>query len=128
MKIALPITKNDGLNSAIAPNFRAAPALLVVDTENNSQRMVDTSAGVCSSVPDDIQIVIFTDGMGAGMFGKMLRKGMKIYQSHPATVEEALASYHAGGLNLVGAMECNCSDDEPHHHHHDHGDSGCCCH
>ena len=128
MKIALPIQKNDGLSSIIAPNFRAAPALLVVDTEDSSQSIVDTSAGMCSSVPDDIQVVIFVDGMGAGMYGKMLRKGMDIYQSNAATVQDALNAYHAGSLNLVGGMECNCGDDEHHHHHHENDGGGCCCH
>ena len=32
MKICIPVDQINGLNSEIAPNFRAAPALLVVDS------------------------------------------------------------------------------------------------
>lgn len=130
MKLAFPIQTNNGLASAIAPNFRAAPALLIVDTDHNTQNMLTTAGSMCSSVPDDVQVVIFADGMGAGMFGKMVRKGMQIYQSNAATVQDAMTAFNAGSLTLVGGMECNCGDDEHEHHHshdHDHGD-GCCCH
>ncbi len=121
MKICLPVDRADGLESEISPSFRAAPALLLIDSASGEQRAIDTSAGSCSAIPAGIDAIVCAGGIGRGLFGRLVGQGVRVYFTDAVTVGEALAELGAGRLEPVGEVAC-CGGG--HHHHHAHGEDG----
>ena len=129
MKIGFPIDTVDQLNSEIAANLKAAPAFLVLDAQSKEVQIIDTQNGVCGALPSDLDVIIFADGMGRGMFNGLQAKGVKVFQTDAVTVKQALEIFEAQGMETVQEVPC-CSghDEEGHHgHHHDHHQGGGCC-
>lgn len=127
MKIALPVDQLNGLASEIAPNLRAAPALLIVDTATNTVGGIDTSSGMCGSFPADIQTIICAGGMGRGMFNGFKARGIRVFHSDHQTAGEAISALQANQLEEVKDAQC-CGGGHHHNHDHDHhhGQGGCC--
>ncbi|MGL4667176.1 MAG: NifB/NifX family molybdenum-iron cluster-binding protein [Saezia sp.] len=128
MKIGLPIDTVNQLESEIAANLKTAPAFLVFDTQSKNMQIIDTQNGVCGALPAELDVIIFADGMGRGMFNNLQSKGVKVFQTHALTVKEALEAFEGGNLETVKDVAC-CSDHDgggEHHHHHQHGGGGCC--
>lgn len=125
MNVCLPVERPDGLNSLIFPNFRATPALLIVDDTHARISVLDTSSGVCGAIPDDIDVLIIAGGIGPGMFHGLQRRGVRVFVTQAASVAEALAHWAAGRLPEIGEMP-------PCHGHSTRSDgtadhSGCAC-
>ena len=106
MKICLPVDQINGLESAIAPNFRAAPALLIVDSETNECFGVDSANGACGALPESIDAIIFAGGVGGGMFRRLRQDGIRFFGSDSLTVKAALAELAAGQLSEVEEVGC----------------------
>lgn len=134
MKICIPTNQANGLDSTIAPNFRAASTLLIFDSDTRDFLSIDSSGGSCGATPRNIDAIIHAGGMGRGMFNNLRREGILVFNSNSATVGEALSEMLAGSLEAVEDVAC-CSDgdgahEHGHHHHqhqHEHGNGGCCC-
>ncbi|MBK5914024.1 NifB/NifX family molybdenum-iron cluster-binding protein [Rhodocyclus purpureus] len=106
MKICLPVDQLNGLESEIAPNFRAAPVLLIVDSETGECIGVDASKGSCGALPESIDAIVFADGVGGGMFRRLRQGGTRFFSSDARTVGEALAELAAGRLSEVEEVGC----------------------
>lgn len=128
MRIGLPIDTIKQLESDIAANLKAAPAFLVFDTQSKEIQVIDTKNGVCGALPSDLDVLIFGDGIGRGMFNNLQAKGVKVFQTDAATVKEALEVFETQALEAVQDVACCGHHEEEggHHHHHDH-EGGCCC-
>lgn len=124
MRVCLPVDQFQGLASEIAPNFKQAPSLLVVDTNNQQIEEISCTSGVCGTIPTNIDAIIFADGMGRGMFRGLQAKGIRVFQSDALTVADALAQLNAKQLEDVQEVGC-CGGGEGHEHgHHHHGAGG----
>ena len=117
MKICLPVELPNGLDSDISPNFRAAPALLLVDTASRECIDIDTSRGACGSMPLAIDAVVCAGGIGRGMFNGLRGRGIRVFNTAAATVVEALVELSNGRLEEVHEVAC-CGGG---HHEHAHG-------
>lgn len=106
MKICMPVDQLNGLDSEIAPNFRAAPALMLIDSVSRECLSIDASGGTCGATPQQIDAIICAGGMGRGMFNGLRSRGIKVFNSDAATVAEALAELTAGSLEEVLEVEC----------------------
>lgn len=126
MKIGLPVDTLNQLESEIAANLKAAQAFIIVDSEDESIEVIDTRNGVCSALPNNLDIIIFSDGMGRGMFNGLKSKGVQIFQTQAVTVKEALEAFQAQQLETTQEVPC-CGHGEHHHQTHGH-DGGTCCH
>ena len=127
MKICIPVDRLNGLDSEIAPNFRAAPALLVVDSVTKEFLGIDASSGACRATPLQIDAIVCAGGIGRGMFNGLRGRGIQVFNSDALTVEEALAELAGGSLIEVTEVEC-CGGGDHHGkaHGHQHGqDCGC---
>lgn len=128
MKICMPVDQLNGLNSEIAPNFRAAPALLVIDSVSSELFGIDASSGACHATPPHIDAIVCAGGIGRGMFNGLRSRGIRVFNTDALTVEEALAELAAGSLVEVAEVEC-CGGghhDQGEAHGHEHGqDCGC---
>jgi len=124
MKICLPVEQLNGLDSAIAPSFRAATKLLLVDSRTLECLNIDASDGSCAAVPMPIDAIIFAEGIGRGMFNGLKQNGIRVFSSAATTVREALVALIAGNLQEVHAVAC-CGGDAHSEPHHAHGGCGC---
>lgn len=129
MKICLPVDEAKGFDSEIFPNFRAAPALLVIDTDSRECVGIDASSGACSSTPLVIDAIVCSGGIGRGMFNGLRSRGIRVFNTEAFTVAEAMAELEAGRLEEVTEVAC-CGGGEGHGHGHGHShqeDGHACC-
>lgn len=126
MKICMPVDQINGLDSEIAPNFRAAPALLVIDSVSGECVGIDASSGACHATPQRIDAVVCAGGIGRGMFNGLRSRGIRVFNTDAMTVEEALAEMAAGSLVEVAEVECCGGGHHGEAHGHDNG-QGCGC-
>jgi predicted Fe-Mo cluster-binding NifX family protein len=106
MKICFPVDQLKGLESEISPNFRASPALLVVDSETCGQLGIDAENGSCGALPAQIDAIVCAGGIGRGMFNNLRLRGIRVFNSDALTVADALAELAAGSLPEVNEVEC----------------------
>ncbi|MBK1678982.1 NifB/NifX family molybdenum-iron cluster-binding protein [Rhodocyclus tenuis] len=106
MKVCLPVDQLNGLDSEIAPNFRASPALLLVDSDTQQHFGIDASGGSCSALPAEIDAIVCAGGIGRGMFNNLKLRGIRVFNSDALTAGEALAELAAGSLQEVEEVEC----------------------
>jgi predicted Fe-Mo cluster-binding NifX family protein len=129
MKICLPVDQLKGLDSEIAPNFRASPALLLIDSETRQHVGIDAASGPCSVLPAQIDAIVCAGGIGRGMFNNLKLRGIRVFNSDAFTVGEALAELAAGSLQEVHEVECCGGGAHEQHQHEDtQGDCGCAGH
>ena len=143
MKYCLPVDRHEGLMSEISPNFRTAPALLLVDSETRAFTNMDAGNCGCDATPMQIDAIICAGGIGRGMFNNLRQNGVRVYFSNALTVDQALSEMAAGSLEEVNAVAC-CSGHQPtgyadpaaahgccgsqgDHSAHDHGHGRCGC-
>ncbi len=124
MKICMPVEHNKGVRSEIARNFRAAPALLLIDSDSRECTAIDASSGACHALPVHIDAVVCAGGIGRGMFNGLHSRGIRVFNTASTTVEEALVELAAGRLAELAEVECCKSG--PHDHAAAHGhECGC---
>ena len=126
MNICLPVDNLQGLESRIFPNLRAAPALLIIDSQSGQTWGIDTTSGVCGAIPVDIDALIFVDGIGRGMFNGLQRQGIRVFATTAATVKDALEQLASGQLQEV--LEVAASSGGGHQAQTGANTSGCGCH
>ncbi len=128
MITCIPVERAHGLDSEICPNLRAAPALLVVDGASGEMSCIDTTSGVCGAIPAEIDVLIFSGGMGRGMFQGLQRQGVRVFATDARTVGEALQLLSAGGLQEVEAVaSCSGERNQHQHRHDDSANDSCGC-
>jgi predicted Fe-Mo cluster-binding NifX family protein len=129
MHICIPITEDKGLKSQVSAHFGSAPAFTIVDTDSGACRAIINNNqhhghGMCSplaSLQGERIDSMIVGGIGMGALHKLEAAKIRVYYSTLATVEETVAAFKAGKLNLVTA-ETACSHHGPdsHGHGHDH--------
>jgi predicted Fe-Mo cluster-binding NifX family protein len=125
MKICLPVDQINGLDSAIAASFRAATTLMLVDSQTLACQPVDASNGSCSAVPAKIDAIIFSDGIGRGMFNGLKQNGIRVFSSTATTVRSAMIEFASGRLQEVHDMACCGGDGHEDAAHAAHSGCGC---
>lgn len=127
MKICMPVDQLNGLNSEISPNFRAAPALLVIDSVSHEYLGIDASSGSCRATPQHLDAIVCAGGIGRGMFNGLRSRGIRVFNTDALTVAEALAELAAGSLEQVTEVECCGGGHHQPGEAHDHDQQGCGC-
>ena len=126
MKICMPVDQLNGLDSEISPNFRAAPALMVIDSESRECFGIDAASGTCRATPQHIDAIVYSGGIGRGMFNGLRSRGVRVFSTDAITVAEALDALLAGRLEDVIEVDCCSSGQEAHQAPHEHGQNcGC---
>ena len=127
MKICIPVDQLNGLNSEISPNFRAAPALLVIDSVSQEYLGIDASSGACGATPQQLDAIVCAGGIGRGMFNGLRSRGIRVFNTDALTVAEALAELAAGSLIQVTEVECCGGGHHGQGEAHGHDEQGCGC-
>jgi predicted Fe-Mo cluster-binding NifX family protein len=106
MKLCIPVSRDQGLKSAVSAHFGGAPYFVIVDTEDSGLKTVKNenehhAHGMCHPLKSlsghDIDAVVCS-GIGAGALGKLNASGIKVFQGSHQTVEDLLAAFKKEGL------------------------------
>ena len=123
MLIAIPIEKDEGLESRVCAHFGSAPGFLIVDTESAVCRAVlnlnqHHAHGACmplASLQGERLDGVVVGGIGAGALAKLNAAGLSVYLASAPTVAETVAALKTGSLEPVApGMACG-------HHGQGHG-------
>ena len=106
MKICFPVDQLNGLDSTISPVFRSAATLMLIDSETMENLNIDASEGSCGAVPSHIDAIVFSEGIGRGMFNGLKKNGIRVFASRAATVRSALVEFVSGQLQEVHEVAC----------------------
>ena len=103
MRVAIPISNDQGLDSTIAHHFGRASAFAIVDTDNDQVQIRPNTGlalgGICaeSLLGHRIQIVL-CDDLGRGAHRKLKDLGAVVYTGARGSVRQAIAAWRAGRL------------------------------
>lgn len=123
MIIAVPIEKDEGLESRVCAHFGSAPAFLIIDTNTSACRAVQNinqhhAHGAClplASLQGERLYGIVVGGIGAGALSRLNAAGLSVYLASAPTVAETISALKSGSLARVGpGMACG-------HHGQGHG-------
>ncbi len=109
MRLCMPVTSDEGAASPVCPHFGSAPYFMVVELEHGSCRAVpnvdaDHEHGACQPLValrgEDIDAFV-VGGIGMGALRKLLGAGRPVYRARHSTVEQNLAAFKAGALDVM---------------------------
>ncbi|HUY01290.1 MAG TPA: NifB/NifX family molybdenum-iron cluster-binding protein [Candidatus Deferrimicrobium sp.] len=133
MRIAVPIVKDDGLNSEMSGHFGQAEFFLIINLKEKPEGMKivreenidDLVLGVstvknltehaCASLVDLLMShnvdVLLVEGIGGRPFEMFKQNGVKVYTGAFGTLKEVLRDYLNGMLQELETASCG------HHNH-----------
>jgi predicted Fe-Mo cluster-binding NifX family protein len=122
MKLCLPVSEINGIESSICEHFGSAPFFMIVDTETLQCKVITNTNqhhahGMCqplAALSGEQFDGIIVSGIGAGALSKLQAQKIKVYRSTEYTsLKDVVDAYKKGLLKEMG-MESACS----HHHGH----------
>jgi len=126
MKICIPVTDNNGINSAVSEHFGSAAFFMIVDTDtlvcksitNTNQHHAHGMCQPLAMLANEKFDGIVVGGIGAGALNKLKAANIKVYKTEFATITETVNALKNNKLNEVAPhMACGGHG----HHDHDHG-------
>lgn len=130
MKIAFPVSKNDGLDSLIDEHFGTAANFLIVDTDTQdfkikkNQKLLDDAVKCKTSVFEKEEKIdaVITRCMGDGSRRGLSKENIQIFQAVKETVKENLALLEKDALKPFHIFDIcqnkkNKKEDGCGHHH-----------
>lgn len=124
MKICIPVIRPDGLSSPIEADPAEARYLHFYDVELSSFEEVDLAAKDAEVVDFD---ALICSKLHRQVFSSLRQKGIEVFLSDAATVQDALDEFREGSLFRIPDTAGGCGGG-CHGHDHDHGEGGCGCH
>lgn len=130
MKLCIPVTRNEGLDSPVCAHFGSAPLFLVVDTESGDCRAVANgnqhhAHGQCSplaALAGERFDAMAVGGIGMGALGKLQAAGVRVYRAEGASAASTLAAWRSSVLEELDPSGA-CVHRGHGQHGHDRGDS-----
>ncbi len=115
MNICIPIEDDNGLDSAICAHFGSAPAFMIVNTSDNSFKVIRNNNehhahGMCSplaALNGEAVDGMVVGGIGMGALNKLQAAGIQVFVAAHETVRETVSAYNAGALDsMQPGMTC----------------------
>jgi ArsR family transcriptional regulator len=120
VKICIPVTRDEGLESPVSSHFGSAPVFVVCDTETGAvhpvgNRQVVHEHGACrplDALAGESIDALIVGGIGQGALMKLRAAGIRVFRAAESTVRGSLDALGRGELAELGPEEA-CS----HHGH-----------
>jgi predicted Fe-Mo cluster-binding NifX family protein len=122
MRLCVPITRDEGLESPVSAHFGSAPAFAIVDCETGDVAVLQNrnqhhAHGACQPlaalVGQDVDAVVVS-AIGQGALARLQAAGVEVLQAEFATVREALDGYRSGALRAVSQADACAHHGEAH--------------
>lgn len=116
MKLCIPAQEANGLQSATEPHFPNASHLIVFDTETRAV----TTIPVHEETEQESTMIdaVLCTSINRMTLRNLLDQGIQVYGTDAEVIEEAIAQFERGELEVVGVAQ-GCGG-------HGHGRGGCC--
>jgi predicted Fe-Mo cluster-binding NifX family protein len=109
MRICIPITSDEGIESAVCEHFGSAPMFMVVDTQTGACRALTNhnahhGHGMCHPLEALAAEAIdgfVVGGIGQNALTRLRQAGIEVLLSDQQTVAQTLAAFTAGSLTSV---------------------------
>jgi predicted Fe-Mo cluster-binding NifX family protein len=109
MKVCVPITRDEGLESPVSAHFGSAPAFAIVDCDtgdvavlqNRNQHHAHGACQPLAALAGQGVGAVVVGGIGQGALARLQAAGVEVLQAELATVREALEGYRSGALNAM---------------------------
>lgn len=115
MKICIPVENDNGLNSVVCAHFGSAPAFMIVNTDDNSCRLLvnnnsHDAHGMCTPVAalqgESVDGMV-VGGIGMGALNKLNAADIRVYLAEHETVKQAVDAFKNGTLKVMQpGMSC----------------------
>ena len=128
MKICIPVTRDEGLESPVSAHFGSAPYYLLVDSETLAAEAVPNGRsshehGACRPL-DAISGrgvgTVLVGGIGPGAIAGLGAAGIAVLRVTASTAREGLEQLKSGLASRIGPAEACSSHGGGHGHGHDH--------
>jgi len=123
MKLCIPVTSPEGLESLIAPDLPDAEHLLFFDTDTRSCRTLALSAEEAGAASDLRIDAVLCAAINRRTLLTLTRQGIEVYCTQVPNVAQAVALYEDGKLQVAAIAPGGCGG---HGHGHEHRAGGCC--
>lgn len=99
MKVAIPVLKDEGMESEVCGHFGSAPAFVLVDLATDEAAGIKNkdlhhSHGACNpmkAIDNQHVDAIVVEGIGGGALNRFNQMGIAVYQAKSKTVKENIA-------------------------------------
>jgi len=113
MKIAIPVTGNNGLQSEVSEHFGPAPGFIIYNDEDSSVEYMEHQsrhAGHSHKPPVDILLekginAIVVSGIGRRAIGRLGAQGVTVYQSSGETVQDVIDLFSKSELKPLSEAD-----------------------
>jgi len=114
MKICFPVQKDEGMKSVVYDHFGSAPLLAVVDTNAHSVTIVESPvqsrtqeawSPLMALGSQKIDAIIVA-GIGSGAISGLNKKGIRVYRSQAATIQENMTMFKDRSLPELTSEQC----------------------
>jgi len=111
MRLCIPVTGDQGMNSPVSGHFGSAPMFAIHDTETGQTVFADNSNehhahGHCRPVgalgDHDVDAVL-VGGIGGHAVARLSEAGIKVYRAPSGTLGDAVTAWRAGDLEEIDA-------------------------
>jgi predicted Fe-Mo cluster-binding NifX family protein len=131
MRVCVPITRDEGLESPVSAHFGSAPAFAIVDCDtgdvavlqNRNQHHAHGACQPLAALAGQGVDAVVVGGIGQGALARLQAAGVEVVQAELATVREALEGYRSGTLKAMSPRavcahhgEANTDGCGPHRH------------
>jgi predicted Fe-Mo cluster-binding NifX family protein len=116
MKLCVPVSGNEGMESTVFGHFGSAPVFAVHDTIEGRTTFIENATpdhehGTCNplwTLGNQLVDAILVGGIGARAINKLNEGGIRVYRAVPGTLADALSAWTAGSLEEI-TVESACS-------------------
>ena len=124
MKLCLPVTENNGIESKVSEHFGSAPYFMIVDTDTlDCMPITNTNEHHSHGMCQPLAVLaghkfegIVVGGIGAGALIKLHAANIKVFKTNHSTITDTINAYKSNSLNEI-TLDSACS----HHHGHNCG-------
>lgn len=121
MKLCLPVTKNNGINSPISEHFGSAPYFVIVDTDTSECNAIQNtnshhSHGMCqplSALEGNKIDAIVVGGIGGGALNKLCAANIKVFKTAHNNISDIVKAYKENSLEEM-TLDSVCAHHQGH--------------
>ena len=124
MKLCLPVTENNGIESNVSEHFGSAPYFMIVDTDTLlCNAITNTNSEHSHGMCQPLSVLsahkfdgIVVGGIGAGALNKLRASNIKVFKTEHKNITDTIKAYKENSLKEM-TPEASCS----HHNGHNCG-------
>lgn len=121
MKLCLPVTENNGIESNVSEHFGSAPYFMIVDTDTMTcNAITNTNSEHAHGMCQPLSVLsaykfdgIVVGGIGAGALNKLRASNIKVFKTEYKNITDTVKAYKENSLKEM-TLDASCSHHSGH--------------